>query len=71
MTLTLTATSTTAQAFTRAPEFVVDVVGYKPAAVVKAHCVSCGWYGYETCHHDTVTAHTAHLLSTHTTCVVS
>lgn len=67
-TQTLTSTST---AFVRAPEFVVEVVGYKPTAVVKAHCVACGWYGYETCHHDSAAAHTAHLLATHPTCEAS
>lgn len=63
MSTTQTLTATAAQ---RAPEFTIEVVGYKPHAVVKAHCVACGWYGYETCHHDTVSAHTAHLLATHT-----
>lgn len=51
--------------------FTVEVIGYKPHSVVKAHCLTCGWYGYETCHHDTVTAHSAHLLSTHTCDVLS
>lgn len=46
-------------------------MGYKPTAVVKAHCLTCGWYGYETCHHDTASAHSAHLLSTHTCDVLS
>jgi hypothetical protein len=62
MTLTLTTTST----FVRAPEFVIEVIGYKPTATVRAHCVVCGWYGYETCHRSTAVAHAAHLTATHT-----
>lgn len=64
-TATILTTATQGGTFTRAPEYVVSVVGHKPTATVIAECVVCGWRGYETCHGDTVCAHLAHVTGLH------
>ena len=66
MTLTLTATSTTARTFVRAPVYVLSVVEHKAFTTLSTECVVCGWRAYATCATGTATACAAHLATLHT-----